>query len=71
MLGLCALCAYQRNELNPFWTGFFYDEILLFQHKNDLENASGRSSVDSIRLKKNPEKVVLNEIELQVKGNRQ
>jgi hypothetical protein len=67
MLGFCAVFAYKRNEISTFWTGFFYDEILLFQHKNrNFKNDDDKSSVHSFTLKQNKHtKTNNNEIEMQ------
>ena len=40
MITACTLIAFKRNELNLFWTGNFYDEILLDPFKNELDKKS-------------------------------
>ena len=40
MVSTCTLIAFKRNELNLFWTGNFYDEILLDPFKNELDKKS-------------------------------
>lgn len=38
MVSLCALLAYKRGEVQCFWTGVFFDEILLDPYKHDGPN---------------------------------
>ncbi|CAD8147854.1 unnamed protein product [Paramecium pentaurelia] len=40
MVSTCSLIAFIRNEINLFWTGNFYDEILLDPFKNELDKKS-------------------------------
>ncbi|CAD8091589.1 unnamed protein product [Paramecium primaurelia] len=40
MVSACTLIAFRRNELNLFWSGNFYDEILLDPFKNELDKKS-------------------------------
>ncbi|CAD8114468.1 unnamed protein product [Paramecium sonneborni] len=40
MVLTCTLIAFRRNELNLFWTGNFYDEILLNPFKNEMDKKS-------------------------------
>lgn len=38
MVAPCAIAAYKRGEIQTFWSGVFYDEILLDPFKNDTNN---------------------------------
>ncbi|CAK87808.1 unnamed protein product (macronuclear) [Paramecium tetraurelia] len=40
MISACTLIAFKRNELNLFWSGNFYDEILLDPFKNEMDKKS-------------------------------
>jgi hypothetical protein len=40
MILFCTLIAFRRNELNLFWTGDYYDEILYDPFKNELDKKS-------------------------------
>lgn len=49
MILLSSYFAWRRHEINTFWTGQFYDSILLEPFKNELDEG-GRNSVISLGL---------------------
>lgn len=40
MICTCTLIAFTRNEVNLFWSGKFYDEILENPFKNEMDKKS-------------------------------
>ena len=50
MMTLCGFFAWRRRELKSFWSGMFYDRILLEPFKNNTLYTVGRDSIISVRM---------------------